>query len=73
MEAEEDKLINTPWGYMHAIDVPDFEEIDPAPLTLLEKLNRPRYAIAIMQKFACVMIGMVLAFAIVLISAGVGW
>lgn len=73
MEAEKDKLINTPWGYMHAVDVPDFEEIDPAPLTLMEKLNRPKYAIAIMQKVACFVIGFVSALVLVLISAGVEW
>lgn len=65
--------ISSPWPDVDAIDTPDFEYIEAAPLTLLEKLNRPRYAIAIMHKVAYFVIGFVSALVLVLISAGVEW
>lgn len=65
--------ISSPWPDVDAIDTPDFEYIEAAPLTWMGKLNRPRYAIAIMHRVAYFVIGFVSALVLVLISAAVEW
>ena len=60
------ELVHTPWGYVHPIDLPDEYQDDAPILTLTEKLNRPRCAVNIITRAACVLAGVTLGLVIIM-------